>query len=74
MRFWVLAIALTGFFSVGAHASVASLFQALLNSAMTMDSAKDDSDNPTSEPQPGGNGSGSSAWRLSQGLTIPDVC
>ena len=59
MRFWVLAIALTGFFSVGAHASVASLFQALLNSAMTMDSAKDDSDNPTSEPQPGGNGSGS---------------
>ena len=59
MRFWALAIALTGLFSVGAHASVASLFQALLNSAMTMDSAKDDGDNSISEPQPGGNGSGS---------------
>ena len=60
MRFWVLAIALTGLFSVGAHASVASLFQALLNSAMTMDSAKGDNDNSISEPEPGGNGSGSS--------------
>jgi len=59
MRFWVLAIALTGLFSVGAQASVASLFQALLNSAMSMDSAKDDGDNSISEPQPGGNGSGS---------------
>ena len=58
MRFWVLVIALTGLFSVGAHASVSSLFMALLNSAMTMDSAKD-SDNSSSEPQPGGDGSGS---------------
>ena len=59
MRFWVLAIALTGLFSVGAHASVASLFQALLNSAMTMDSAKGDDDDSISEPQPGGDSPGS---------------
>ena len=45
MRFWVLAIALTGVFSAGAHASVTGLFHALLNSVMNIDSAKDDGDN-----------------------------
>ena len=54
MRFWLVAIVLTGVVSAGAEASVFGLFQALLNSIKAFESSEDTSNNGDSVTNPGG--------------------
>jgi len=60
MRFWVLAIVLTGVVSAGAEASVLGLFQSLLDSIKAFESQEDESNDGGSETDPGGSDSGGS--------------
>ena len=58
MRFWVLAIVLTGVVSAGAEASGLGLFQSLLDSIKAFESSEDASNDGDSGTNPGGSDSG----------------